>query len=254
MSWIWLPLLLVLLYVILLSKPRFVNFHQRLSLRWRLHIHGQSWARRRRRDRRLQSLAFGRSRLLFLRSKLLACHGVYMSDQLMVNWWWLTMLWSRSSRIRCDGKEPCSGVSISSRWLLRRITIWHSESAIIEEKNVYMFKVDEAVLVYQGVRDKTTKRRIMSRSHKNVSGAKLSDVWRTQLTLFRFRWISTYYGQTWSWINTIGSESRQYGQLVWQHIHSSTFTSTNWVGWNSSSSWLSAEIPLRRWHVSLTYI
>lgn len=45
----------------------------------------------------------------------------------------------------------------------------HVLVAIIEEKNVYMFKVDEAVLVYQGVRDKTTKRRIMSRSHKNVS-------------------------------------------------------------------------------------
>lgn len=68
------------------------KFPSTIILQWRLHIHGQSWARRRRRDRRLRSLAFGRSRLLFLRSKLLACHGVYMSDQLMVNWWWLTML------------------------------------------------------------------------------------------------------------------------------------------------------------------
>mgnify|MGYP006867930052 FL=1 len=52
---------------------------------------------------------------------------------------------------------------------------------------MYMFKVDEAVLVYRGVRDKTTKRRIMSRSHKNVSGAEISDSCRTQLTVFRFR-------------------------------------------------------------------
>ena len=93
-------------------------------------------------------------------------------------WWQRTMLWCKS-----HDASYLHSISASN----------FSESATIEARNAYMFRVDVAVLVYRGVRDRSMRKRILWRLRGH---ADLIYRWYTD-SFFRFWQCGTDDGTSW---------------------------------------------------------
>lgn len=128
-----------------------------------------SWVQKHKHDKR-PPLAFGKSRLQFLRSKWPVYLGVYdilncttyysLILCLVKSFITYSMWWQRTMFGRVYHVFPYLHSDSTSNFFFK--------SAAIEARNVFMFKVDGAVLVYRVVRDRNSRKRILWRLHKNV--------------------------------------------------------------------------------------